>query len=89
MEPLQIYNPVDPSTFSISLGETYVRRILYGDSSSGVMHDDPLCHSWARGGKPRTDVGASHALVDSGYILGYADYLFGGGSSGFPNNQQG
>jgi len=63
--------------------------ILYGDSSSEVMYDDPPCHSWAPEGDPCADVGTSFSLVDSRYVSSYADHLFDGSSSGFPDNQYG
>ncbi|KAJ8426721.1 hypothetical protein Cgig2_004220 [Carnegiea gigantea] len=51
-----------------------------------VMYDDPPHHSWAPRGNPHTGVGASHALVDSKYASGYADYLSGGSNIGFLDN---
>jgi len=39
------------------------------------------------GGNPHTDVGTSRALLNFGYALNYTNYLFGGNSNGFPDNQ--
>ena len=57
MEPLHVYNSADPYALSTLLGELYAPRILYGDSSSGVMHGDLPHYSWALRGNARTDVG--------------------------------
>ena len=62
-------------------------HILYDDPSSEVVLDDPAHHSWAPRGNPRADVGTSRTLINSGYTSGYVDYLFGGSSSGFLDNQ--
>ena len=57
---------------SAPLWESYIPYILYGDSTSGVVHG----------------VGTSHAPIDYSYTWGYVDYLFGGSNSGFLGNRQ-
>ena len=37
---------MDPYALSTSLGGPYVLCILYGDSFSRMMHDDPPHHTW-------------------------------------------
>ena len=63
------------------LGELYVPCILYGNSSSGVLHEDP---PWAPRSNARTDIGTGCTSIDSKYASGYFYYFFGGSSIEYP-----
>ena len=78
---------MDPYALSTLLRKPYIPSVLCSDSFLRVMHDDSPYHSWFPRGNRHTDVGTSRASANSRYASNYVDYLIGGRSSGFPDDQ--
>ena len=51
------------------------------------MHSEPLRHSWAPQGSSRPYVGTTRSSVGSSVASNYADYFFGGNSSGLQGHE--